>query len=124
MKDRCETLLRQAQLALERGELEEGYQLAMEAEGLAAEHGEQDRAEPGQRAGQEQAARQQALQMTDHHIPVIDISSLFAGPSKGRNEADRRIMAVTEGPPVASHARRDDISPAISAVPSSTQVGW
>lgn len=32
--------------------------------------------------------------MTDHHIPVIDISSLFAGPSKGRNEADRRIMAA------------------------------
>ncbi len=39
MTDRCETLLLQAQTALERGDFEEAYRLAMEAHHLAAEHG-------------------------------------------------------------------------------------
>jgi tetratricopeptide (TPR) repeat protein len=42
MKERCEELLRQAQVALEHGELAEGYQLASAAELLATEHGDED----------------------------------------------------------------------------------
>jgi isopenicillin N synthase-like dioxygenase len=32
--------------------------------------------------------------MAEQHIPVVDISSLFAGPSPDRDEADRQIMAA------------------------------
>ena len=32
--------------------------------------------------------------MADHQIPVIDISSLFAGPSAQRDETDRQIMTA------------------------------
>jgi len=42
MKDRCEDLLRQAQVALEHGKLEEAYRLASAAEHLAAEHGDEE----------------------------------------------------------------------------------
>jgi tetratricopeptide (TPR) repeat protein len=42
MTQRCEELLLRAQAALERGEFEEGYRLAVDAEALAKEAGDQD----------------------------------------------------------------------------------
>ena len=45
MTRRCEDLLLRAQAALERGEFQEGYRLAIEAEALAKEAGDQDLAD-------------------------------------------------------------------------------
>jgi tetratricopeptide (TPR) repeat protein len=45
MTQRCEDLLLRAQAALERGEFEEGYRLAVDAEALAKEAGDQDLAD-------------------------------------------------------------------------------
>ena len=45
MTRRCEDLLLRAQTALERGEFQEGYRLAIEAEALAKEAGDQDLAD-------------------------------------------------------------------------------
>jgi tetratricopeptide (TPR) repeat protein len=45
MRQRCEDLLLRAQAALERGEFKEGYRLAIDAEALAREAGDQDLAD-------------------------------------------------------------------------------
>jgi tetratricopeptide (TPR) repeat protein len=45
MRQRCEDLLLRAQSALERGEFKEGYRLAIDAEALAREAGDQDLAD-------------------------------------------------------------------------------
>ncbi len=45
MRERCENLLLQAQAALERGDLEEAYRLALEAEGVASTNGDQELAD-------------------------------------------------------------------------------
>ena len=45
MTARCEELLRAAQVALERGDLEDGYQLALEAEEVARHDGDHDLAD-------------------------------------------------------------------------------
>jgi tetratricopeptide (TPR) repeat protein len=45
MTDRCNELLLQAQAALERGDLDEGYRLAIEAEGIAREAGDENLAD-------------------------------------------------------------------------------
>jgi tetratricopeptide (TPR) repeat protein len=45
MTQRCDDLLLRAQAALERGEFEEGYRLAVDAEALAKEAGDQDLAD-------------------------------------------------------------------------------
>ena len=60
-------------------------------------------------------ARQTELRMAGPRIPVIDISSLFAGPTPQRNEADRQIMAAatSTGFMTVTGLPGDTLSPAV-----------
>ncbi len=80
MRERCETLLLQAQTALERGDLEEAYRLAMEAQGLAAEHGDQDLAD---RAFCNAVAFAIELDRAAEHLPGL--KRILLGSSDARN---------------------------------------
>jgi len=68
MRDRCENLLLQAQAALERGDLEEAYRLALEAEGLASEHGDQELAD---RAFCNSVAFAIEIDQAEEHLPRL-----------------------------------------------------
>ena len=80
MTDRCETLLLQAQTALERGDFEEAYRLAMEAHQLATEHGAHELAD---RAYCNAVAFAIELDRAAEHLPGL--KRILLGSNNPRN---------------------------------------